>query len=592
MTTATTGLATTGRLAGPSRRSRAPGARWPEPWTAGVFAVVLGATAIILGCVGVIVWISFVETPLTEPSRVLGLGNYLQVYADPFTIKVVLNTLGFAAVTLIVALSFGTPIAWLVARTNIRGKAIVISLMTIAVLTPGFTPAMGWLYLLHPKVGLINSGLSALFGSGAPVLDIISIVGMGWVQGLNLAPVAFIMMVSIFRSLNPALEEAAATCGARPPAIFVIVTLRLAWPGLLAASIFIFSIAFAVVDTPAIIGWSNRIFTYSTYLLSLVGAQGDTPEYGAVAALSVPMFLYAMAVAWLYHRIQRRARKYEVISGKAYRPLTIDLGRGGGWAWLFVGLYLALSILLPVLVLIWGSLLPVMLAPSARAFDLVSLANFQRVNWDLFWSAAGNTALLSVMAATIVTVLSFAFSWVVLRSRLPGRPLIDFVAFLPHVMPSTLFAVAALLVGLFVLDAILPIYGTIWILLVVLVVIRISYGTRMTHGAMIQIHRELDESALISGASPKQVMTHVLAPLMAPALLYTWLWTALLTCREMTAVMFLTTADNITLPYLIWTNLAGEPGGAAVLALFTMLMMLPFVLLFSIAMNRKGMISS
>ena len=130
--------------------------------------------------------------------------------------------------------------------------------------------------------------------------------------------------------------------------------------------------------------------------------------------------------------------------------------------------------------------------------------------------------------------LSLAFSWIVLRSRMPGRAGFDFIAFLPHAVPTIVFGVGALLLTLFVLQRALPIYGTIWILLIVFTIARLSYGTRMTNSGLIQIHPELEESAQMSGATTWEAFRRISVPLLAPTLLYAWLWIALLTFRELT----------------------------------------------------------
>ena len=153
-----------------------------------------------------------------------------------------------------------------------------------------------------------------------------------------------------------------------------------------------------------------------------------------------------------------------------------------------------------------------------------------------------------MLVPTVTLAISLAFSWIVLRSRIPGRAGFDFIAFLPHAVPSIIFGVGALLLTLFVLQRALPLYGTIWILLIVFVIARISYGTRMTNSGLIQIHAELEESALMSGASTWEAFRRVTVPLLAPTLLYAWLWIALLTFRELTLAVILSTARQPHLP--------------------------------------------
>src|SRR4029077_6139957 len=128
---------------------------------------------------------------------------------------------------------------------------------------------------------------------------------------------------------------------------------------------------------------------------------------------------------------------------------------------------------------------------SQLAFRVASLNHYYSLPWDLVWTALWNTAILCVLTPTVTLAISLAFSWIVLRSRVPGRAGFDFVAFLPHAVPSIVFSVGALLITLYVLQRALPIYGTMWILLIVFTIARISYGTRMTNSGLIQIHPEL-----------------------------------------------------------------------------------------------------
>src|SRR5262249_17812879 len=159
---------------------------------------------------------------------------------DKRTYQSLMDTLGFSLVSLIVALAFGIPAAWLAERTDFRGKTLLFTLMAIGLLIPGFAAAMGWLFMLHPRIGLLNQLLVRRFGlSGAP-FDGMTMCGMGWVPGLTPAPLAFIMTAAVFRSMDPSLEEAAAMTGAQPIRVMLRITLPLAAPGVIAAAIYIF----------------------------------------------------------------------------------------------------------------------------------------------------------------------------------------------------------------------------------------------------------------------------------------------------------------------------------------------------------------
>jgi iron(III) transport system permease protein len=553
-----------------------------------MLAVVIGVSFVIVAQLGLVMWLSVIQgTPGFDP--VYSLDYYEVVFLDSFTYSVLLNTLGFSFATLFVSLLFGIPIAWLAERTDLPAKTLIFSLMTLGLLMPSFTSSMGWMFLLNPKVGLVNVWLIDLFGlSGAP-FGITNVFGMGWVQGLSLAPIAFIMTAAVFRAMDPALEEAAYMAGANFRGTWLRVTMRLAWPGILAASIFIFTIGFAAFDVPAIIGLGSRIFTFSTYILLLLNPQIDLPQYGAVAALSTIVLALAGGLSWWYNVMQQRSRRYAVVTGKGYRPRIMSLGRWAWPAWGFIGLYFLLSKLLPVLVLIWASLLPYLMLPSAAAMDFVTLDNFRHQDWNLVQKSFTNTAILMVLTPTLSIVVSLAFSWIVLRSPIRGRSVFDFIAFLPHAVPNIVFGIAALLLALFVLDKIVPIYGTIWLLLLVFVVGRLSYGTRMTNSGLIQINRELDECAQMCGANTWSILRSVLVPLLTPTMIYAWMWIALLSYRELTLAVLLTTVDNMTLPVLIWgTWSGGAQGVAAALSLIVLLGMAPLVLVYWIVVRRSG----
>jgi iron(III) transport system permease protein len=446
---------------------------------------------------------------------------------------------------------------------------------------------------MHPRIGLLNALLMQNLGFASAPFNIVTLTGMGWVQGLNLAPLAFIMTAAVFRAMDPALEEAAHMSGARPRATFAAVTARLAWPGILAASIYIFTIGFAAFDVPAIIGWGNRIFTFATYLYLLTNPQDVLPRYGVAAALSTFIVLLAAALSWWYARMQKRAREYAVVTGKAYQPRTIALGHRAVWAWGFLAVYLLASKLVPLVILVWSSLLPYFQLPSARALRSVSFNHYANLPWEQLNSAIVNTGILMVLTPTITLMLSLCFSWVVLRSRIPGRLAFDFVAFLPHAVPNIIFGVGALLVALYVVQAVLPIYGTIWILLLVFVIARVSYGTRMTNSGLIQIHQELEESAQVSGARTLGVAVSVVLPLLRPTLIYAWLWIALLTFRELTLAVILSTPNNVTLPVVVWSQWeAGGMAQSSAIAVVMLAIMSVLVTIYWVVAGRRGLLSA
>ena len=555
-----------------------------------MLGVVLAASAVIIVPPAIVLLLSLREGRPIDPGAAYSLVHYLAVFGDPFVYRVLANTLGVALVTLVVALAFGVPAAWLVERTDLPGKPLVLTTMTLGLLIPGFATAMGWLFLIHPRIGLVNAVAIKALGLTVPPFNVASILGMGWVQGLNLAPIGFIMTAAVLRAIDPALEESAQTAGAGFSATLRRVTLPLAWPGILAAGIYIFTIGFAAFDVPAIIGWSNKIFTFSTYLVNELAPADGLPEYGPAAALSTVMIGLAGLLSWWYSRLQRQAHRYQVVTGKGYRPRVLRLGRRALWAWTFLATFFALAKLLPLAVLIWAALLPYFQLPSAEAFASLSLVNFHGIPWDLAIAAARNSLILTVATPTATLALAVAFSWVVLRSNVPGRSLFDFVAFLPHAVPNIVFGVGVLLFVIYAVQRVLPVYGTLWVLLFVFVIVRLSYATRMTNGTLMQVHRDLEEAATVSGVAVGTVLRHILMPLLAPTLVYAWLWTALLTFRELTLAVLLTTRNNLTLPVVVWSIWQdGGFGKSAAITVILMAMMVPLIALYWWTVQLTGL---
>ncbi|HEY1504292.1 MAG TPA: iron ABC transporter permease [Stellaceae bacterium] len=558
-------------------------------WPGIFFAAVIAASIVILALLAIVIALSFRTGSLGAADAAWSLANYPIIFLDGFTYRVLANTIGFALTSLLVALFFGVPIAWLVERSDLPAKPLLFTLMAIGLLLPGFGSAMGWLFLMHPRIGLVNVWIQQHFGV-ASVFNIASVIGMGWVQGLSLAPLAFIMTAAVFRASDPALEEAAQIAGATFGKRLWRVTLPLAWPGVLAAGIYIFTIGFAAFDVPAIIGWSNRVFTFSTYLVLQLSPTDALPRYGNAATLSVLLLGFAGAFSWWYAKMQKGAHRYQVVRGKAYRPQLAALGRLKAPVWCLIALYLTLSTLLPLLVVVWASVLPYFQLPSAAALASASLARYWALPWDLIGDGLTNTLILMVLTPTFTLALAVCFSWVVLRSRLPGRSWFDFIAFLPHAMPNIVFGIGALLIALFVIQRFAPAYGTLWLLLVAFIVGRISYATRMTNTGLIQIHKELEESGEVGGATTGGVIAKIVMPLLAPTLLNAWLWIALLTFRELTLAVLLTTRDNMTLSVVIWSLwLGGGLGDAAAVALVMLGGMVPIIGLYWLVARKTGL---
>ena len=426
-----------------------------------LIALVLFACAAIAMLLITILWLSFIEGAPGDAELGYTFANYAAIFGDPFTYRVIRNTFAFLAVTLIVSFSLGLPIAWLMERTDFPGKPVVFTLMTVALLIPGFAVALGWVFLLHPRIGLINLALMSLFDLSQAPFNIGNIVWMGVIEGLSLTPLAFIMTSVVMRSMDPALEEAAAMSSARPWQTVMRVTARVLWPAIPGSGNLCLSRLLCVLRC-ACDPWHDTAHLY-VLDLCLFFAHPDRGPAG---------IWQRRCTRHAHGGVRGRAQlvlsvgatpgtRYAVITGKGYRPRIFPLGRGQGWAVAFVVAYFFISQMLPLVMLVWAAGLPYLQTPSVAVLAQLSWKNFYDIPIDLLTSSIINTVILMLVVPTITVALSVAVSWVVLRSKIRGRGVIDFFAFLPVTVPPIVFSIAALLLALFVLNRIVPIYGTI-----------------------------------------------------------------------------------------------------------------------------------
>ncbi len=536
--------------------------------------IALAPMLVLLAFIFVILWVSFQTGTIGTADSAYTLENYRDVFTDRLIYSAIWNTLIFASATTFFAMVIGLPIAWLTERTTIGGKPLIYATMTLGLLIPGIFVAMGWTFIAHPRIGFVNLWLIDLFGLENGPINIGTPLGMGFVQGLNLTPLAFILTIQMFRAMNPLLEEAARTAGMGFAATFRRITLPLATPGTLAALIYIFTIGIATFDIPAVLGLGNRVYLFSTYIYLQTFPDAELPRYGITAAVGTVMIVVALALTSWYGQVLRKSQRYQVITGKGYRPKQIDLGKWTIIAWVLIGFYALISKLLPIAMIAFESFMPYITPPSLEALGQLTVSNFGRINWELVGRGLRNTLTLMVFVPLMVLLFSFCISWYVVRSRSRGRFVLEFGAFLPHTLPEILFAIGALLLALFVTRDIIPLYDTVWLISLVYIVVRLAFATRAMNGSLLQIHRELEEAAFVSGLSMARTGWRVVYPLLRPTILSVWIWTALLVYREVTVAVFLSGQESITLPVVVWGywNAAGMTEASVV----TMLMIAAF----------------
>jgi iron(III) transport system permease protein len=555
------------------------GRRLGAPTSGGIFSVgILVVLALLIGIPTLAVLIMSLRTGLPGQARPLTFANFAEVFTDPFTGQVMGNTLTFAAATIGVTLLFAVPLVWLMTRTDLPGKEAIYVLMTVGILIPVFLRVIGWILLFSPQIGIVNQALMNLFGLGEAPLSLYNVFGMAVTQGISFVPAAFFMLAAAYRAIDPALEEAAYTSGASKLQTVLRVNVPLTMPAILGVMIYLLMTAISVFETPALLGLPSRTFVLSSAIYFAVTPQTGLPKYGLGATYGLIMMALGLLASYLYFRVVSEGKKYAVISGKGYRPRQLELGR---WKWAavgFVAFYFALEIFLPFAALIWASLLPYLQVPSAAALREVSLTNYFTLPSYVSPTPILNTIILVMAAPTLTVILSLAVSWIVVRSRSAVRGPIDMLAFLPHAIPSIVFAVALAWLAL-TYRTWLPLYGSILLIIIAHTIAQLAYGTRTMNSTLIQVHSELEEAGKLSGANGLQVFHRILLPLVAGAVFNAWLWLALLSYREVTMALVLYSPASEVLPTLIWKLWASSSVGQ-VSALGVLLILLVTTIVF------------
>lgn len=481
--------------------------------------------------------------------------NYIQAFSDPETFLLFQNSLVYAFGTVAISLSLGAALVWLIERSDLPGRNVVFGLVLLPIAIPGIVKAIGWAMLANPSIGVLNSLLRRTFelGDWGP-LNIYSLSGMIFVSALSHVPSVALMLAGAFRNFDPALEEASHMSGGGWSSTQRYVTLPLLKPSLLAAFIYFFAAGLDDFQIPAILGINADVHVFSTRIFLATHPARGLPDFGLASAYSMLLLGVAMTLILLYRRMIRKSERFAVVTGKGYRPARTRLGKWKYVAFGGVALYLLLAAVLPMLTLLWVSLQPFFAVPSMRALGRISLRHYADLaSLSQFHLAVVNTLIIAPIVATATMMLSTLIAWNAARGQYRGGAIPDFLTFINLAVPTIVFGLALVFVYLS-FPILHPIYGTIWILVIAFTTRYLTYSTRLMGGAIIQIHKELEEASDVSGASRWGTFLRVTLPLLMPSFFNGWMWVAVHSLREATLAVMLMTPANVLIASLIWAR--------------------------------------
>lgn len=543
--------------------------------------LVVGVTLLLMAMPIVLLVISSVREGTLVQAGAFTLQNFRNILQHPAFAQTVVNTLMLGAGSVIVMLAFALPFAWLYTRTNLPAKGPFLALLTCNVAMPGFTVAMGYVLLLNPNNGVLNVALKQALGLESALFNVYGLEWMIVLQGLALVPPAFFMIVPTLRAIDSSLEEAAAASGVPSWVTTLRIVLPLAAPAILATAIYYFIIAIETFDYASMLGFPVRTYVVSTWLYQLMYPGSDVPRYGDAAALGILTTIVALCLGAAFVWATRRASRYIVLTGKRRQQKTLELSRTAKTvAWAVIIAYVFFALLLPLLMLVWASVVPYLQPPSLRALDTATWYAYLEA-WAEFKKLAINNVAAMLAVPTMAVAFAACVSWIAVRSKSRWRPGLELFLVCAIAVPSIVGALAFLYFGL-ATYRFLPIYGTIWLIVLAMAIRYVTWANRSISSAMMQLHPELEEACTASGIRRGAAFTSVTLPLVRPALLFSWFWIALLTLRELTIPVMLTRPDTQTLSTAIWSfNVAGNLDIASALSVMLVLFIAALLLIFS-----------
>jgi len=481
-------------------------------------------------------------------------------------------TLGSAILTTVV----GVAIAWVIGRTNAPFRRLFYYTIFFAFFLPPVIWENSWIRLFGQR-GVYATLL------GVQSLPIRNLAGMIFVQSIRLVAFALVLLVPLFASMDTSLEESSHMSGAGIFKTATKITIPTIAPGIMTVFIFVTIISLESFRVPLIIGMPAKIQVLATAIYE--ASRVDPVNYGVAMAEGITIILLAIPLLWLYRRFVSQSEQFQTVSGSGFRTNPIDIGRWRYVVSALVGGYLIFTIVIPTLFMIYTSIVQVYVPPNLVTPALITpIQNYQAVlSNPKLWESLTNTLLVAFVATTISVVGGTGASWVIQKSNLPYRNLIDYISFVPMAIPSVALALGLVFIYLQIIP--IGIYGTLWIIGVAFVIRQIPGAIRIIDPAIIQIQDELLESAEISGANRIRRVTAIVIPSIAGSLSALWAFLFAFLMFELPMVLMLYNTDTIMLSahlYQLYTNARG-PEAAAIGVLIMIILAV-----ITVAVHRVG----
>ena len=531
----------------------------------------IGAAEVILGLsVGILVVVVAVPVLIIFFNAFwvngqFNLADTLKALREPDTYRALLNSLFIASGVTVMSTIIGTFFAWLVTRTDLPFKPAMRVLFLVPFMLPSFIGALAWKMLLSPRAGYINRFLMDVVGLDGPVFDIYTFTGIMAVETMYLFPFVFIQVCGALERMDPTLEESARISGASLFTITRKITIPLVRPSILSGALLIMLYSMAHFGTVAVLGIEAGIFNIPTLIYEKIHqSAGSFNSIRTGTVLATVLVITAALIMFIQSKVLSRGR-YQIIAGKSFRPVETKLRALRMPMLVFCIAYIGFTIVLPtVTIFMVGGLKTYGLPFTA---ENLTLANYRYIlfDWKMTRDAIWNSVTLGLAAALITMFAGVMISYVIVKMKVRGKGLLEFLGMLPFSVPGSVIALGVMLAwsGKFGIN----IYNTVWIILVAYIARYMAFSLKANSAALEQVHDSLVEAARASGAGMGQALRDIVLPLVRPGMFAAFFLIFLPALRELTVSVLLYGPTTRTIGVAIYTlNEDGETVYSAALA--------------------------
>jgi iron(III) transport system permease protein len=464
----------------------------------------------------------------------LTLRNYLTLFQNWRLASALVNSVIFSMGSSLLAFAGGLYLAWIAERTNVPWRGAIYTCVLVPMIVPGILTTVGWIILFGRRSGIINLIAMNYLGLSEPI-ELGNMPGMIWVQGTDQIPLVFLLLAAALRSMDPSLEEAAMVAGSGIVRTTLRITLRVMLPAILAVWMITFVRAIENFEVPALIGMPAGILVFATEVY--LATKTVPTDFGLASTFAVVYLAITTVGVLLYLKWTAASEQYATITGKGFRPAPYELGRYRMPVAVLTLLLCFVLFIVPILVVIWSSFLPFYMAPSREALESLTLENYRSLwTMPLVHRAMWNSFVLGLGSSTVTMLLTAIIAWIVVRTKWRGKGVLDFLAFSPIAMPGLVLGIAILWLYLILP---VPVYGTLWILLIAYVTKYLPFGMRACSSSMLQIKKELEEASEASGAAWSYTFKRIVLPLLAPGFVAGWIYVITHSFRELSTSIML-----------------------------------------------------